>query len=192
MSNIKDNLLSVLELKKLRRGKKLSKDDYHRISVDIFSESLDFDFSEVIGRGKYSTVLRVWNESATRGFAMRVVLTEDIGPEEREWRRLRHRNLLNLLDTEDFPVFELTWFLSPVVELTLEDALVGKVFQNEPDAFELASSWIKEITSALGYLHEEELCFLNLKTSNVMICNDRSIKLFGFHRLDRMDCITTG
>ena len=62
---------------------------------------------------------------------MRIVLIENIGLEEKEWGQLRHENLLALLDSENFPMFDLTWFLSPVVEMTLEDALKKKIFQSE-------------------------------------------------------------
>ena len=36
---------------------------------------------------------------------MRIVLMEDIGTKEREWRQVRHKNILTLLDAEDFPTF---------------------------------------------------------------------------------------
>ena len=64
--------------------------------MDTFSKSLDYKFCEVIGHGLVSTVLRVWNENAAKGFAMRIALTEDIGPKEKECGQLRHENLLAL------------------------------------------------------------------------------------------------
>ena len=76
--------------------------------INIFSKNLDYKFCEIIGRGLVSTVLRVWNENSAKGFAMRIVLTEDIGPKEKEWVQLRHRNLLALLESENLPTFDLT------------------------------------------------------------------------------------
>ena len=76
--------------------------------INIFSKSLDYTFCEVIGQGLDSTVLRVWNKNATNGFAMRIVLTEDVGPKEKKWSQLRHKNLLTLLDSESFPTFDFT------------------------------------------------------------------------------------
>ena len=154
---MKKSLISVIELKKLRKDEEITKDEYHQEIVDVFSKSLDFKFREVIGRGMASTVLRVWNENAAKGFAMRIALTEDVGPKEREWGKLRHKNILTLLDTEDFSSFDLTWFLSPVVEMTLEDALKKKEFENDRMVFILAASWVKEATFALRYLHKKEL-----------------------------------
>lgn len=187
---MKKNLISVVSLKKLRKSEKISKEEYHNTIVDLFTKSIDFNLSEVIGRGPSSTVLRVWNKNAPKGLAVKIKLKEDIGPNEKEWSKLRHKNILILLDTEDFPVFDLTWFLSPMVEITLEEVLQTKVLQNDPIAFKLAVSWIKEITSALDYLHTNELSFINLKLSNVMICEDQSIKLFGFHRLNKIGQFT--
>lgn len=189
---MKKSLISVLELKKLRKNEAISKDDFHKEIVAIFTKSLNFQFNEVIGQGSLSTVLRVWNENAENGFAMKIVLKEDIGAKERMWEQLHHKNILPLLDMADFPMFDLTWFLSPVVELTLEDVLKQKMFHKDCMAFELAVSWLKEITSFFNYMHNKDLSYLNLKLSNVMICKDDSVKLFGFHRLSKIGEFTTG
>lgn len=189
---MKKSLLSIAELKKLRKDETISKDEFRTEVVAIFRKSLNFQFSEVIGQGSLSTVLRVWNEKAENGFAMKIVLKEDVGTKERMWMQLHHKNLLPLLDMEDFPMFDLTWFLSPVVELTLEDVLKQKMFHKECMAFELAVSWIKEITSLFDYIHNKDLSYLNLKLSNVMISKDDSVKLFGFHRLSKIGEFTTG
>ena len=188
---MKKSLIFVIELKKLGKDEEITKEEYHKEIVDAFSTSLDYKFCEVIGRGLVSTVLRVWNENAAKGFAMRIVLIEDIEPKEREWVQLSHENLFALLDSENFPTFDLIWFLSPVVEMTLEDALKKKVFQNDCMIFKLAALWIKGVTSALHCLHKKEQRFLNLKLSNIMICNDRSIKLFGLSRLNNIGQFTT-
>ena len=102
---------------------------------------------------------------------MRIALMEDIGIKERRWRQLRHKNILPLLDAEDFPTFDLTWFLSPVAEMTLEEALKKRIFQNDHTVLKLLVSWIREVTSALHYLHKNELSFFNLKLSNVRSSN---------------------
>ena len=98
---MKKSLIFVIELKKLRKDEEISKEEYHKGIMDTFSKSLDYHFCEVIGSGLVSTVLRVWNENAAKGFFMRIVLTEDIGPKEKEWSQLRHENLLSLLDSEN-------------------------------------------------------------------------------------------
>ena len=105
---MKKSLIFVIELKKLRKDEEISKEEYHKGIMDTFSKSLDYKFCGVIGRGIVSTVLRVWNENSAKGFAMRIVLTEDIGPKEKEWVQLRHRNLLALLESENLPTFDLT------------------------------------------------------------------------------------
>ena len=86
----------------LRKDEEITKDECDKEIPDVFSKSLDFKFREIIGRGMVSTVLRGWNKNAAKGFAMRIVLTEDIGLKEREWGKLHHKNILTLLDTEDF------------------------------------------------------------------------------------------
>ena len=123
---------------------------------------------------------------------MRIVLKEDVGPKEKSWRQLHHDSLLTLLDAGESSTFGLAWFISPVVEMTLEEALNKNILKNDPMIFTLAASWLKSMTFALDYLHKEELSFLNLKLSNVMLCNDQSIKIFGFHRLDNIGQFTTG
>ena len=137
---MKKSLISALELKKLRKDEEIMKNEYHKKIVDTFSKNLDFQFHQVIGQGLVSTVLQVWNENVTKGFAMRIILMEDVGNKEREWRQLHHKNILTLLDTEDFPMFDLIWFLSPVVEMTLEDVLKKKIFQNDCTIFNLVVS----------------------------------------------------
>lgn len=159
----------------------------------VFRKSLNFEFTEIIGQGSFSTVLRVWNEDAEEGLAMKIVLEEDTALKERECRQLQHENILPLFDTADCPEFELTWFLSPVVELTLDDALKKPCLcAKYCMACELVVPWVKDITSALNYIHKKELSFLNLKLSNVMICKDESVKIFGFHRLNKIGEFTTG
>ena len=102
----------MLELKKLHKAEEITKDEYQKEIIDIFSISLDFKFHEIIGRGLISTVLRVWNENTAKGFVMRILLQEDVGLKEREWVQLSHKNILTLLDMQEFPMFDLTWFLS--------------------------------------------------------------------------------
>lgn len=171
----------------------MSKHEYRKAKIVFFRKSLNFKFTEIIGQGSFSTVLRVWNEDAEEGFAMKIVLKEDTALKEREWRQLQHENILPLFDIEDCPEFELTWFLSPVVELTLDDALKKPCLcEKYCMACELVVPWIKDITSALNYIHKKELSFLNLKLSNVMICKDESVKIFGFHRLNKIGEFTTG
>ena len=72
---MKKSLISAIELKKLRKDEEIIKYEYHKEMVAIFAQSLDYKFCQVIGRRLVSTVLRVWNENDTKGFAMRIVLT---------------------------------------------------------------------------------------------------------------------
>ena len=186
------NFISVLELRQLRIDGEISKNEYHEQVVDMFSKSLNFKICEMIGRGSFSTVFRVGDENRRRASAMRIVLKEDVGPKERTWRQLHHESILTLLDAGDSSTFGLTWFMSPVVETSLEEALHKKIFKNDPMIFKLAASWLKSMTSALDYLHNEGLSFLNLKLSNVMLCSDQNVKLFGFRHLDSVGQLTTG
>ena len=79
---MKKSLISVIK-QKLRKDEEITKDECHKEIVYIFSKSLDYNFCEVIVRGLVSIVLRVWNENASKGFAIRIVLTEDIGPKKK-------------------------------------------------------------------------------------------------------------
>lgn len=182
---------SVLELKKLREDKVISKKKYKKELVDIFTQNLNFKFSEVIAKGRFSTVLRVRNSIGEEGIALKITLNEDIGTKEPEWAQLEHENILPLLSIESFPAFDLTWFVSPVVDLTLADLLQRLMIQRNSMFPIRAVRWIKETTSALNYMHQKGFCFLNLKLSNVMICEDDTIKIFGFHRLNKIGELTT-
>ena len=44
-------LISALELKKHRKDEKVTKAEYHKEMINIFSKSLDYTFCEVIGQG---------------------------------------------------------------------------------------------------------------------------------------------
>ena len=121
---MKKSLISVIELKKLRKDEEIRKEEYHKEIMDTFSKSLDYHFCEVIGSGLVSTVLRVWNENAAKGFFMRIVLTEDIGPKKKNRVNYAMRiYFLCWIPKTWIPTFDLAWFLSLRVEMTLEDAL---------------------------------------------------------------------
>ena len=71
--------------------------------INIFWKSLDYTFCEVIGRGLDSIVLRIRNENATKVFAMLIVLTEDVGPKEKEWSQLASKIFLLCWIPKAFP-----------------------------------------------------------------------------------------
>ena len=67
---------------------------------DISSKNSNFKFSEVIGQGSFSTVLRIWNKNTTKRFTTKTALKEEISPKERQWGQLHLKNILNLLNIQ--------------------------------------------------------------------------------------------
>ncbi|VBB29207.1 unnamed protein product [Acanthocheilonema viteae] len=95
------------------------------------------------------------------------------------WKRLSHSNLVALLG-----VFEEAGKVYLPMELAEKGDLLTFVQQNGAQSESRAQSWMKQLLSAVYYLHMRSIAHRDLKLENILLFADNFIKIadFGFCR----------
>lgn len=102
---------------------------------------------------------------------------------------LRHKNLVNLYGCTSHQSSELLLVYEYVPNGTVADHLHGKQSKNGLLSWSKRLSIAIETASALVYLHDSDVIHRDVKTQNILLCNDFSVKVadFGLSRLFPLD-----
>lgn len=123
-----------------------------------------------LGTGSFGSVVELKHQETKERIALKLVLKNNVSKNEIElWAKLQHQNIVPLLlhkYEEPYHVFFMPKFGS-----TLSKMLHMKAFTIDPRSFQAALRWIRDVTSALSFLHGRDLCHLDVKTNNVLISN---------------------
>jgi len=146
----------------------------------------DFEDLGPIGHGSFGDVRKVMDRSKGTAFALKVIAKEKLekhemrGYLEREVRtqlRLRHPNILTLHQRlED----------SKSIHLLLELAVGGSLYQalaRSPGrrfSADRAASTFAQVSSALHFLHRNDVVHRDVKPENILICEGDVAKLADF------------
>uniref|UniRef100_A0A7I4KKD5 Serine/threonine protein kinase, putative n=1 Tax=Brugia malayi TaxID=6279 RepID=A0A7I4KKD5_BRUMA len=141
-----------------------------------------------LGYGRYSKVCQGTHLRTSKKIAIKIIDTRKVTQEYKckflpreiqTWKRLRHPNLVAL-----FGVFEEAGKIYLPMELAEKGDLLTFVQQNGAQAESIAQSWMKQLISAVYYMHMRSIAHRDLKLENILLFADNSIKIadFGFCR----------
>eukprot|EP01119_Soliformovum_irregulare_P007561 TRINITY_DN19_c0_g1_i1.p1 TRINITY_DN19_c0_g1~~TRINITY_DN19_c0_g1_i1.p1 ORF type:complete len:312 (+),score=26.38 TRINITY_DN19_c0_g1_i1:10-945(+) len=151
-----------------------------------------YELGEEIGRGAFSIVHRVVNKETGEQFAMKIINKEKVGMEAKVEERMkrevdilksvRHPNIIPLHD-----LFETENRLYLVMELVSGGELFNSIVERQFYSEEDARAVIRNITSALDYLHERKIAHRDLKPENLLLKNKNETRVmisdFGLSRI---------
>ncbi|XP_057517223.1 LEAF RUST 10 DISEASE-RESISTANCE LOCUS RECEPTOR-LIKE PROTEIN KINASE-like 1.2 [Amaranthus tricolor] len=153
-----------------------------------------FNPSKELGEGGFGTVyhgkLRDGREVAIkRPYENNNKRAEQFLNEVEILATLRHKNLVNLYGCTSRQSSELLLVYEYVPNGTVADHLHGKQSKNGLLSWSKRLSIAIETASALVYLHDSDIIHRDVKTQNILLCNDFSVKVadFGLSRLFPLD-----
>ncbi|OZC11742.1 kinase domain protein [Onchocerca flexuosa] len=141
-----------------------------------------------LGYGRYSKVCEGIHIRTSRKVAIKIIDTRKVTQEYKckflpreihTWKHLRHPNLVAL-----FAVFEEAGKVYLPMELAEKGDLLTFVQQNGAQSESTAQRWMKQLISAIYYMHMHSIAHRDLKLENILLFADNSIKIadFGFCR----------
>ncbi|XP_071041548.1 uncharacterized protein [Parasteatoda tepidariorum] len=102
--------------------------------------------------------------------------------EVREWPKLNHQNILRLLETI-LNVEGAVIFITEIMDTNLFLFLQKKPFRNDPFAPEKCRLFARQVFSGLAYLHERNLCHLDIRAENIFVASDSRVTVADFSGL---------
>ncbi|XP_017235480.1 LEAF RUST 10 DISEASE-RESISTANCE LOCUS RECEPTOR-LIKE PROTEIN KINASE-like 1.2 isoform X1 [Daucus carota subsp. sativus] len=171
-------------------------DDISYFGVPVFSyKDLEeathkFDASKELGDGGYGTVyygkLKDGREVAVkRLYENNFKRQEQFMNEIEILTRLRHRNLVLLYGCTSHRSHELLLVYEYIPNGTVADHLHGDRAENEPLTWHVRMHIALETASALAYLHKSDIIHRDVKTNNILLDKNFTVKVadFGLSRL---------
>jgi len=162
-----------------------------------------------IGRGSSGEVFLARNTSIKKAVAIKKIAIDESRKSRSKKSVTREANIMLLLD--HFHIVKCyEWFLdkntltvSMVLEFcnggTLQERIVSTTKKGESFSNMLVGKWTAQITSAVSYIHQQHILHRDLKSENVFLLKDDTIKLGDFgiskdlnHTLDQAStCVGT-
>lgn len=119
-------------------------------------------------------VLAAKTHEGTEELIIRLVHSEVASNREiAEWPRLKHANVLKLLNVQYVPVLDMFAFITVNHPFSLISILRSEDFFKSGKFFYI-QKWFREILLALLYLHEKGKCHLSLCLKNILISSEFS------------------
>lgn len=177
---------SATDGKKAKSYLKLSqRSDTVRSAIRILESEKQFRNIKVLGRGTYGDVHLMYDPDRESAVAVKIVTSENIAESELMlWPKLKHPNIVKLLEVLTLSTLEVAIFVMPVQRITLNDVLYKRSFIRSYDALEKVKAWLYQILCGLEYLHSKELCHLDMKADNILISHTSVAMLCDFSFLN--------
>lgn len=157
-----------------------------------------YEILGVLGEGSMGAVYKARHKLLDRVVALKVphpsmlrnaTQTERFLREGRALAMLRHPNVVDIYDTEEEDAL-------PYIAMEFVDGntLSSEIRSNKHLPFTDIKQWATQIAGALDYIYAQGMLHRDLKSSNVLISNDRRALItdFGIAHLDSQATITNG
>lgn len=168
----------------------ISLEEYRRDAVlstiDFLEENYDYEFVQEIGRGGFGSVLELKNKNKHTRLAVKIVIEEFVAEGEKKlWPNLSHENVLPLINVEYIVSTYSYIFVAPLHPTSLCNILQSDDLVKDINGIDKVEYWLHGICSGVNYLHQDGLCHLDLKISNVLISENSTAIICDFGSLTR-------
>lgn len=157
-------------------------------TLEFLEDSFNYEFVQQMGQGSFGSVLQLKNKNDDSRVAIKIVIQECVTESEKQlWQNLSHENLLPLINVEYIASAYTYIFVTPLYPSSLCNIMQSLDLAKDRNAIEKVEQWFKGICRGVNYLHEENLCHLDLKISNVLISENDTPVICDFGSLTRTD-----
>lgn len=145
----------------------------------LLKEKLGVQYKCNIAEGKFGDTFLLQMPSGDTK-AGKIVSEDRMHRGEMEvWPLLDHQNVVRLEKTILMPDLQACCFVMPRYHMTLKEIVKTDCFQSDEDSLFDMKRWLLDTLCAVEYLHQHNLCHLNILASNVLISYDSRAKLGG-------------
>ncbi|KFM57958.1 Cyclin-dependent kinase 10, partial [Stegodyphus mimosarum] len=179
-STMADSGSKIQDSEKKRRREKIV-----RLTLEILESEKDYQVLNILGCGTYGDVFQIYDSKRDIEIAAKIVTSDNISEMELSlWPKLNHPNIVPLLELFTLNLLDVVIFIMPLQYKTLHDLLFDTRFSKSRNSSFYVKRWFFEILCAISYMHEHEMCHLDIKVDNVLITHTFSAMLCDFSFLN--------
>lgn len=137
----------------------------------------------LLGMGTFADVIELKSKTSDAQLAAKIVAQKyTTSGETKLWQSLRHANILPLLSCQTMHFAHTTVFLMPIQPTSLDVMVRREEFREDSAGLERATRWLEGILQGVSYIHEQNMCHLDLKVNNILISLEDTALIcdFGF------------
>lgn len=148
----------------------------------------DFNFSKRLGKGAYGVVFKALHLESDTEYAVKImsIRTQEQHDKDIELQILKnynHRNMVTYCGDffQDYRSYIILKLYTGNVYNYMEDEYPGGFTASK------TRKWLKQITSAISYLHQNDITHRDIKPENILLDNNENIYLtdFGFSTIGK-------
>ncbi|KAG8190310.1 hypothetical protein JTE90_012596 [Oedothorax gibbosus] len=147
--------------------------------LNILETKEHFSNIKALEQGTFGDVHLMFDPQRLSSVAVKIV-TSKAEQELEFWPSLEHENIVPLLEVMTLSSMKVSVFVMPVYESSLNEMVFRSQFRKRHDAFGMMKTWIYQSLCGLEYLHDNNLCHLDIKADNVLLCQESGAKICDF------------
>lgn len=183
-------MTNLMNVRAIYESKKITSEEYENKLIerttDILEMEREFEFLEFLGRGSFGCVLSAKSPDYDGEIAVKITRSECTrNGEVNIWPDLENKHILPVFETISMQYVNV--FITPRLSKDLETALKDNDFQQNTSGLKMLKSWLSQTLYGIEYLHNNQLCHLDIKADNVLIDYDNNAKLSDFSFLQKGD-----
>jgi calcium/calmodulin-dependent protein kinase IV len=147
-------------------------DIQHRVTLDLVTKY--YNFEKLLGRGASGKVFLVQHKASGEYFACKVIKkdgkmndNQSMSTEIEIMKRVRHQYIITL-----YELFESSQCMWLIIELANGVGLRGGLADHAHYSEAVAAKYVKQILTAVHYLHSRGVVHRDLKINNILLSND--------------------
>ena len=176
--------------KKYKRGE-IDQKTYREKATELtilHLESISYEYIGKIADGTHGIVVELKSPKSALRVAVKIVIDEFATDGEMNiWPKLVNEHILPQIKWQNIVETNTKAFFSLKHPATLEDKLKQASFLSDYNGFENAVSCVNDIANGIHYLHEQDLCHMNLQTDHILLKGNNKARIGSFGYLISKD-----
>ncbi|GBL83552.1 hypothetical protein AVEN_196390-1 [Araneus ventricosus] len=135
---------------------------------------------KVLGAGAFGSVVRFKNPKKEEEVAIKLLYLNNTSEGEKKiWIRLRHQNIVPLRRCTVFRPLNVVCYEMQVCPYDLVSAVRKAEYLDSPESLRQLKRWLHQVLCGLDFLHNRQLCHLDVKPDNVLISRRANRAMLG-------------
>ncbi|GBM20976.1 hypothetical protein AVEN_9681-1 [Araneus ventricosus] len=149
-------------------------------TIGLLETQFGYTDTKLLGKGSFGTMIRFKRPEGGEDIAIKCLSPKVVRQSERKlWIKLRYPNLVTLLDSNVCWPLNVVCFEMRAFRKDLMTAVQKNENLKSPLALKELKTWLYQVLFGLNFLHNIQLCRLDLKSDNVLISRWTSRAMIG-------------